>query len=1521
MKTILGLDLGTNSIGWALIDVENKKILGMNSRIIPMGTDKQDYEKGVGITKNAVRREKRSARKMNKRYKLRRNKLLYILHELDMLPEQFKFKNGIPEATKIQELELLPIKKGTLQLDALCHFQLKVNALKYPLDNIKDFGKILYSYNQLRGYAGGNAEDDKSKKKEDDSDSEGEKRYEVITQKVEILNVEKLDDTFKSKNEILNKFAITVSIDNEEVEGWTKLQNLSEKIGQEEEFTIRIKRPKNKPADYEFALPQKTNWRKQMEQTEEILNNDNLFISELLLKDLEQNRWTKVRNRVILRNRYQIEFDRIWNTQAEKYPFLNNCSKDKLEKIAKYLFPGQSETQYQLRNEAIKGGLKHIIRNQIIYYQRPLKPQTDLIGNCQFEKDEKVIPTSHPLFQEFRCWDQINRMYITSKQEVYNEKKGKFVFQYMNRFLTEKEKKEIYSKLQIQKQIGFGEIAKIVNLKNDNTEFLNGLNVKAKLKGCDTLIDIRKKLGDHYTFLKEKDKDICSKIWKAVFENINNGNEYDPKSKRVSSITELLIPFIDNELAEKLALNIAQNIKYPRKYASLSKTAINNILPLMQLNPTEVSEKARNNFEQTKHLIETGEIFNQNPPEDYIISFVKKNPDALEKGGLMYAFASSLVYTRHTKEAIKPQISNYHEINYVERNLRNPVVEQLLNETMQVVKAIWKEYKLDPKNLEIRVELARDLKNSADEREKIYRAQISNQKINETIKKKLIELKQEPTQGNIDLYKLWSRQNIEDYPKQSKEPTIEEVQKLRIWEEQKCISPYTLKPIPLSKLFSPERLYDIDHIVPKSRFFDDSLSNKVVCETSINEEKDNRTAWEYISQQNSQIGICSVDNYIQHINNTFFGKKKRNLLMEKIPVDFVERQKKDTQYISVAIKDELSRVVGSDNVKTTTGEVTNYLRSHWGLKKLFMNMTEHRFKQMELWDWDYENDKPKNRWVKKYFDKEKQKNVYEIKNWSKRYDHRHHAVDALVVALTTQSHIQRLNNLNKFLQDELTKRKDEFNLKVQDGESILEVYFNMDEEKRREIQRTIEKSKHFESPFEDLVEQAKEYLQTMVVSHKPKDKLGVTIDKLDPNTPNKILKKQIKVRGSLHQETYYGKQKDNETKNLRDTKRIELADIPIKDIDKILLDKVLITEIKTHRNQPEYSSMKEAFTGEGLIAFNDKRISNGKQPVYKVKVWYNKEAKKESGLQRLYDDNEKKGVITGDNYLFIVMEKEKKNKKVRIFDIASLYDSVSIAKEAIKNQKENFRSIIAEDFRIKHKEKPDKLLFTLQQNELVYLPTDVDDPVLRLNDNEFAEWISDQGNKMSFTKRIYKVVKFTGKDCFFMPHNYASTISVPKDLSESEKDELKEIYSDKKIPKQELNYKEFGSFDTSTKTEPNENFVKELVLKKSFEGKSPLKIQDTCIKITIDWLGNTKKAAEQKNSNSLSSDILNEPEAIYQTKKMQFFDSTTQMNESDAETMAAITPEQHLKNVTELNANIFSEKLKQPMDKKLKFRD
>ena len=1430
--------MGTNSIGWAIVNIDDKnnpiQIEGMGSRIIPMGSEKIDYEKGITITKNADRRAKRSARRMGKRYKIRRNKLLYVLSKLNMLPEQIQFKTKIPEATKIQDLELLPISKSTLQLDSLEHYELREKALFEKIE-LKELGKILYQYNRLRGYSGGGDDDDTKKREGEKTGEDDNKKYEINIQKFTIVSVVKSTDTYKvrsGKNKGSEQpiFNITVhDEENIEFEGTTVLQNLFDKIGSEIELEIRIKRTK-KGERISFALPQKTNWRKQMETTELLLKEKNYYPCQLFVEDLKKNRWTKIRNRVILRQQYKREFDAVWKEQSKHYPFLENCPTETLNEIVKYLFPGSSNSQEELRNIGLKKGLKYIIKEQIIYYQRPLKSQAELIATCQFEKDEKVIPVTHPLFQEFRCWNQINRLYIRSKQQVWNEKKGKFVLQYQDRYLTNEQKQSIYNRLQDQKQLGFNEVARIVNLASDHSEFLNGLHVKAKLTGCDTQISI-KKILDGYC---EPSPSLIEDIWGAVYYNVHEGSEYDESSKRIQSIINVLPENLEVEKKIELALNIAQKIKFVRKYGNLSKKAIENILPIMQLNPVSIPEKVQKNFNNIKHLIDTGEITDESLLQEYVVNFVKDNPTALKHGGLMYAFASSLVYGRHTKENIKPQIRNYHDIKYSERKLRNPIVEQILNEAMQVIKSLWKQYHLNPDELEIRVELARDLKNSAQEREKIFKGQADNRRVNEFIKKKLIELKQEVNDRNIELYKIWSKQEYaydENYMplprpkyKDASSPTAKEIEKMRLWEEQHYISPYTLAPIPLSKLFSPERLYDIDHIIPKSRYFDDSLNNKVICESYINEEKDNRTAWEYITQQNSRFKILTPEKYLDHINKVFYGQKKKNLLAEKIPANSVSRQLKDTQYISIAVKDELAKIVGSEHVKTTTGGVTDYLRSQWGLKKLFMELTEARFRQMELWDMN-EDGSLKESWIKKGYDEIAQKNVYEIKGWSKRYDHRHHAIDALVVALSNEKFIKRLNDLNKYFQDELAKHKDA--IPTAGENSIEEAFFKLSKEKRDKIMQEIESSRKFNAPLENLVAEAKLFLESMIVSQKPKDKLAI---KEDSNGH-----KQLKIRAALHQETYYGKT------NGRDTKNIAISALKAKDIPQII-DKVLRDEIDTHRKK--FDSMKEAFTGEGLIAFNESRFQSKnksalKPPVYKVKLWYSNKERDTSKLEPLYGETAKKSVITGENYMFIVMEKKGK----RVFDIASLYDSVALAKDYLKQGFFNIESIkrnICEDIRIENNgnnPKADRVLFYLQHNDLVYMPKE-EDEILNLNSSELRERLSDINTKKDFCKRLYKVVKITGKDCFFIPNTYAKEICMPKDLTEEQRESLKYQYKDKTIPKQELNYIEFGTYSNCTPTEMNDLFTLSMREGKKYKGNKPRKIQDYCVKVKTDWIGN-----------------------------------------------------------------------------------
>ncbi|MBK8952306.1 MAG: hypothetical protein IPM85_08525 [Chitinophagaceae bacterium] len=117
-KKILGLDLGTNSIGWALIEPETQEIIGMGSRILPMGAELNKFEQGQAQTKNANRRITRGARKLNKRYKQRRNKLIYVLQQYEMLPPQIKLSEPFTNPLKIDRISILPVDKNQKQYSA-----------------------------------------------------------------------------------------------------------------------------------------------------------------------------------------------------------------------------------------------------------------------------------------------------------------------------------------------------------------------------------------------------------------------------------------------------------------------------------------------------------------------------------------------------------------------------------------------------------------------------------------------------------------------------------------------------------------------------------------------------------------------------------------------------------------------------------------------------------------------------------------------------------------------------------------------------------------------------------------------------------------------------------------------------------------------------------------------------------------------------------------------------------------------------------------------------------------------------------------------------------------------------------------------------------------------------------------------------------------------------------------------------------------------------------------------------------
>src|SRR5690606_29075883 len=138
-------------------------------------------------------------------------------------------------------------------------------------------------------------------------------------------------------------------------------------------------------------------------------------------------------------------------------------------------------------------------------------------------------------------------------------------------------------------------------------------------------------------------------------------------------------------------------------------------------------------------------------------------------------------------------------------------------------------------------------------------------------------------------------------------------------------------------LFSKQ--IDIDHILPQSRLFDDSFSNKVVVYRKDNLKKGNQTAIDYIASEGGEEGVQKFTERVQFLFE--LGKKNKEEGISKakcqkllkraseIGDGFIERDLRESQYIAKKAKEILFNITGS--VVATSGSITNRLREDWGL--------------------------------------------------------------------------------------------------------------------------------------------------------------------------------------------------------------------------------------------------------------------------------------------------------------------------------------------------------------------------------------------------------------------------------------------------------------------------------------------------------------------------------------------------------------------------------------------------------------
>jgi CRISPR-associated endonuclease Csn1 len=1317
-KKILGLDLGTTSIGWALVNEKSQgksEIIKLGVRVNPLTSDEQtDFEKGRPQSINADRTLKRGARRNLQRFKLRRKNLIEILMEQGIIDKKTPLTE-IGKCTTHQTLEQ------------------RAKAAKQKI-SLVEFAKVLLAINKKRGYKSSR----KAKNEEEGSlidgmgvakemyeraMTPGQFAYELLSN-----NKKYIPDFYRSdlQNEFdtIWKFQQQFYPDILREELYQKLQGKGKQKSSALFLAIhQIYTAENK-GKRELVKMQHYKWRSEainsklsIQEVAYVLveiNNDlnkssgylgaisdrskilffnNETVGENLFKQILKNPHTSLKNQVFYRQDYLDEFEKIWEEQAKHHSILTK-------------------------------ELKQEIRDIVIFYQRKLKSQKHLIANCLFEQKHKTVPKSSLLFQEFKIWQNINNLIF-----INTETKEK-------QTLELEDKKTLFEELNIKGNLKEKELLKFLGLNNKlwKTNFPEGVEgnrtnaslynayhkiledngygfdwdkktgqeQKEEIKQIFKQIGINTRILDFDAGIKgnDFDKQTSYQLWHLLYaaEDDNKISKEDKEVYGDSNVSLKKILHYKYGITPKYA-KLISNVLLQNDYGSLSAKAIKKLLP---------------------HL----------------------------KNGLDYASSCDAVGYNHSNALTAEEQANRvlkEKLKLLPKNsLRNPVVEKILNQMVNLINQVVDVY---GKPDEIRIELARELKKSAKQRQEMTKHINTATKANLLIK--AIITKEfgipNPTKNDVVRYKLWQELKDNNYK------TL-----------------FTNQYVPKEKIFSKD--IDIEHIIPKALLFDDSFSNKTLAYRTVNLKKSNRTALDFITEDYSS----ELENFMFRIENLYkkgaISKGKYQKLLttkEKLPEGFISRDLKNSQYIAKQAKAMLEEVFRT--VISTTGSITDKLRSDWDLINVMKELNLAKYKALGLTTIEI---------------RKNNKKIEVIKDWTKRNDHRHHAMDALTVAFTTHNHIQYINNLSARFDERNSKHKI-----IKNIEALITV--------RKEGKKV------FSPPMPNFRTVAKEHLEAILISYKTKNKVVTrNKNKFKVKDGHKVIT-QLTPRGKLHKETIYAKSYKEMTKPTKLNTKFGLTKAKLiinKDIKAIVLahlakyenEPKLAFQAKILKKEPliyKKKELKEVFCFEEIYTIRkeispdlkiEKVVDEGIKTILKKRllvfnnkpkeafsdldknpIWLNKKAgisikrvtitgistvialhsKKDHLGKEILDNSNKQQatdyVSTGNNHHIAIYEDEKGNLQERT---VSFFEAVTRANEEL--------SIIDKNY---NNDKGWKFLFTMKQNELFIFKNDDFDP------NKID--LLDKGNATKISPHLFRVQKIGSKDYWFRHHLESTVIN------------------------------------------------------------------------------------------------------------------------------------------------------------------
>lgn len=888
MAKILGLDLGTNSLGWAIIDDENKTIEQSGVRIFQEGIIAKTIGKGENEeSRNAARREHRQMRKQFYRKRLRKIKLLETLIDQNMCPlsreELSHWKNWNKTLKSIGRE--FPTSEAFTHWIQTNPYDLREKAIHEEITD-DELGRICYHLIQRRGFL--------SNRKSSGEDAKGIYEKGNEAENIRPINFTKHQMEQKGTKTLgayLSKLQYTpyqayetVTEEGQEtrirgryttrsmyIEEFEQIWESQSKFKDLDSRTVRATRTR----DLKGTLDSKSN-KKRIEQLTEKYGKDNTLV--------------KV------------------NTSGE-----GSKKKSTLHITTIKTMPLKEFLGGEITIEDTEEGqrLKFKSDESVLFWQRPLRSQKGTLDACQFEKNMPVIrrdgsylmkdgeiqrrsktpcPLSHPLFELFRTYQFVNNIKTSTGD-----------------YLQESYKQQIIAILNKKKAaVKFGAIVKQLKLTNEKFNYDNDFSVpnNSTIASLSPLFK--------------------TDIWQAHADDIwHCFYFYDDNEKLFHKLV--------NSYGYTKTIDDLKKIKLKDGYCNVSLKAIRNILPYLKLSWS--FDKAvlfggiRNAFGprwvrfqeyEQKIITDIAKLFKNKHKEGELITEVKAYLSDPENH---YGFTENDLHFEHLYHHSQEITISKGELDRVPEaeNLRNPIVQQSVYEMRRIVNQLMRKYQAkygDSFRFDsIHVEMGRDLKNGKKKRqEKTYEVRDNAQK-NEEARLKLTEFGLRTSRENLQKYQMWKE--IAD-----KNGTVQ------------C--PYTGKSISMTAAFGESNLFQVEHILPLSISLDDGFGNKTLCESLFNQLKGSKTPYEFYQENNDPKlwGAKSWDEISQRAYSLLPYFKAKRFTSKKSPdlSSFIERQLNDSRYIAKKSVELLSSIC--KDVRVLPGQLTSEMRHLWGLNSI-----------------------------------------------------------------------------------------------------------------------------------------------------------------------------------------------------------------------------------------------------------------------------------------------------------------------------------------------------------------------------------------------------------------------------------------------------------------------------------------------------------------------------------------------------------------------------------------------------------